>query len=821
MLTPYRVLDLTDDRGAFAGFLLAQLGADVISVEPPGGHRTRHRGPWAGDHEHVDLALSHWAYSRGKRSVTVDEDREIEELAAGADVIIESGVFGIDLAALRLRYPGLVTTSLSPFGATGPKANWLGPDIVLAAASGQLALNGYRDRAPVRISVPQVWVNAGAEAACGVLMALTDRRQTGMGQHVDVSAQEAMMLTAQGWLAPALAGSPSAQRSGGGLQLMGKVDFRFVYPCRDGHVCTTFLPGSQVGPYVNKLMAWALNHGHLRSELAALDWTTLVEDYPVDQVAAIVNETSDGIAAAFAERTKADIFAMAQTDGLLIVPVATPTDLLATEQFEATGFWDEVNLGVMGDEVNLSQPIRFPGPWAHTNEAPLVHLGAPPRLGQHTERVKAEIASDVSTVPARRPANLPVSAARIPADDPKADRPLAGVRIIDATWVYAGPYSTRMLAYYGADVIRLESQTRPDQIRGSSQARVPDDTSGEASMQWHSINADKLGFQINLKSPKAREVVLDLVRNCDVIIDAFAPGVLERMELTHADFLAVNPRVIAVSTTLFGYEGPLSRTPGFGNMAAAMVGYYELTGWPDRMPAGPFLAYTDATSPRLTAAIILAALDWRERTGKGMSIDFSQAEGGIHFLNEAMVEAAVNGRNQQRRGNDDDQFFPHGVFPAGTPGADRWIAIACEDDEQWGRLAAIIERPDLASLDVDERRAQADAVTAAITAYTQGQDPAVLQERLQAAGVAAHQVQNSPEVVTDPQLLHRDHFHEVPHELFGHTWADQYGFRLSRSNGTPRRPGPMWGEHNFEILSELLGYDGEQIADLVIGGLLE
>ncbi|MFV0258388.1 MAG: CoA transferase [Acidimicrobiales bacterium] len=809
MLSPYRVLDLTDDRGHFAGFLLAQLGADVVAVEPPGGQRARHRPPYAGDTPDPERSLQHWAYNRGKRSIVLDTGSAegattLMDLARGADVIIESGAMPVDLDALRAANPSLVTASLSPFGQDGPKAEWLGTDLTLDAASGQMALNGYQDRAPVRISAPQVWLNAAAEAACAVLLALTDRRTTGAGQHIDVSAQEAMMLTAQGWLAPSLCDNPPAQRSGGGLELLGMVRFRFVYECLDGHVTVTYLPGVLVGPFTNRLIRWAHDEGTVDAELADLDWADLLTGRELADVADIVDRTATGLAAALATRTKAELFEMAQRDKLLLVPVTTPADVLASPHYRARGFWDEV--AMPGSEA----PVPFPGPWVHGRPHGLRRLGRPPRLGQHTEELLDELAG-----PERHAPVVPAQARRA------GTRPLEGIRVLDFTWVYAGPFATRMLGYYGADVIRLESETRPDQVRSSGLARVPGDDGPEASQQWHSINADKSSLQLNLKVPEARDVVLDLARVSDVVVDAFSPGVLARAGLGHADLLEVNPRLIAVSTTLFGHSGPLSATPGFGNMGAAMGGYYELTGWPDRLPAGPFLAYTDATSPRLTAAVILAALDWRDRTGEGMTLDFSQAEGGIHFLSEAVLDQAVNGYGQTRLGNADRWAAPHGAYPCGAPDEDRWIAVACSTDDQWQILAKLLDRGDLAGLSTGERLARRDELDDLIAAWTAGADPVELQQRLQDAGVPAHQVQNSPEVVTDPQLVQRDHFHRLPHPVYGHTWAEQYGFRMSRSDGTPRRAGPTWGEHNYEILSEVLGYDGDRIAELAIAGVLE
>ena len=825
LLEPYRVLDLTDDRGHFAGFLLAQMGADVIAVEPTTGARSRRHGPWAGGEADPERSLTHWAYNRGKRSVILDADDDsiaLADLAAGADVLIECGALPVDLDALRAANPGLVTVSLSPFGADGPKASWVGTDLTLNAASGEMSLNGYKDRAPVRISAPQVWVNAGAEAACAALIALTDRRHTGLGQHVDVSAQEAMMLTAQGWLAPALCENPSAQRSGGGLELLGTIRFRFVYECLDGHVTVTFLPGVLVGSFTMRLLAWANTEGTLSDELAAVDWVDLLGTIDMELLPDLIDRTSEGLAAAIATKSKGELFEMAQRDRLLLVPVTTPADVLANEHYEVRGFWDQVELDAAtlpasGADTGVgARTVRFPGPWAQFDHSGLTRLGPPPKLGGHTAEVRAELEAQAA---ARRP--TPGRSAEADPDAPAPTRPFEGVRVVDFTWVYAGPFATRMLAYYGAEVIRLESQTRPDQVRSSGLARVPGDDGPEASQQWHSINADKQSLQVNLKVPESRQVILDLAATSDVVVNAFSPGVLEGFDLGHDDLMEVNPRLIVVSTTLFGHSGPLSPIPGFGNMGAAMGGYYELTGWPDRLPAGPFLAYTDATSPRLTAAVIMAALDWRERTGKGLSIDFSQAEGGIHFLTEAILDEEVNGYSQRRMGNADRWLVPHSAYACGSPDADDWMAIACETDEQWNSLATIAGRGDLAGLGNAERREREAELDAVIEAWTTGRDPVEIQTVLQAAAVPAHHVQNSPEVVSDPQLLHRDHFHEVSHDVYGHSWAEQYGFRLSRSDGTPRRAGPTWGEHNFEILSDLLGYDGDRIAELVIAGVLE
>ena len=217
-------------------------------------------------------------------------------------------------------------------------------------------------------------------------------------------------------------------------------------------------------------------------------------------MADIVERTSVCVAATLARHTKGDLFEMAQRDKLLMVPVTTPADVVATEHYEAREFWDQVEID------GCDEPVRFPGPWAHSNGIGLRRLGPPPRLGQHTAEIQAET----------RPA--PAVGAVDP--QPELTRPLEGITVVDFTWVYAGPFATRMLAYYGAQVIRLESQTRPDQVRSSGLSRILGDDGPEVSQQWHSINADKLSLQLNLKVEESRQVVLDLATKAAPMMSA-------------------------------------------------------------------------------------------------------------------------------------------------------------------------------------------------------------------------------------------------------------------------------------------------------------
>jgi crotonobetainyl-CoA:carnitine CoA-transferase CaiB-like acyl-CoA transferase len=276
-----------------------------------------------------------------------------------------------------------------------------------------------------------------------------------------------------------------------------------------------------------------------------------------------------------------------------------------------------------------------------------------------------------------------------------------------------------------------------------------------------------------------------------------------------------------LSTCLMGQSGPQSTLAGFGNMAAAITGFYGLTGWPDRAPAGPFGAYTDYIVPRFTACAILAALDHRRRTGQGQYIDQSQAETALHVLGPALLDYTVNGHAQSRAGNTDARFAPHGVYPAA--GEDRWIAIACRNDTDWRNLCAAIGRAELAAdaryASAADRLARREELDAIVIQWTRTLAAEQAQELLQARGVPAHQVQNSVELFADPQLRHRGHFVKLEHHSLGHFTVEAPRPRLSRTPGEVRRAAPSIGRDNAHVLQTILGYGDDRVSELAVAGV--
>jgi benzylsuccinate CoA-transferase BbsF subunit len=400
--------------------------------------------------------------------------------------------------------------------------------------------------------------------------------------------------------------------------------------------------------------------------------------------------------------------------------------------------------------------------------------------------------------------------------------PLADVKILDIMWVMAGPAGTRMLADYGPTIVRVDSQRRIDTAR-TLQPFFKRKPGPDNSALFQNLNAGKYGVSIDLTKEAGREVIRDLVRWADVVTESFSPRAMKGWGLDYESLRKIKPDIIMISSCLMGQSGPWAKFAGFGNLAAAISGFFNLVGWPDRPPAGPFSAYTDYVSPRFTAIAILAALEHRRRTGQGQYIDQSQAEASLHFLTPALLDYTVNGRVQGGMGNRDFEMAPHGIYPAA--GEDRWLALAVQTEQQWSALCSVMGKTSLTN-DVrfathEARRQHQDELDDIISAWTKTQDRFVLEEMLQARGVAAGAVRTVHEQAADPQLQHRKHFVPVEHATLGTVTVEGSRFRMSRTPAEVKRAAPTWGQDNQYVLEQILGYSEEKITELVAAEVLE
>lgn len=806
MLSPYRVLDLTDERGQFASMLLAQLGAEVIVVEPVGGSRSRVLAPFdrkvaQGDPE---ASLVWRAWNRGKRSVCLDYETDpvdaerLLALVETADFLFDTHApgalsrSGLATEVLQARNPRLIHVSITAFGQDGPKANWPATDLTVWAAAGPLALTGDADRAPVRVPGGQAFLHASAESVGAALAALHERHRSGRGQHIDVSAQQAAGIAAQVQTLCQPLGDVVTTRSGGG-SVRGRIRNRYLFPASDGFVTVTFAFGGQVAAFTRRLLDWMDERGYGDERTRSIDVAAFAVRLAVDDDAVEEHARLQGLVASFTSTmTKAELFREALARKLLIGPVSTMDDVLASPQLAARAFFDTVE----GDV--------FPGPFAKVAPVPLRRLGRAPRLDGDRDEVLGRVSAPKRTQASAR------SASPSPTTPP-----LAGLKVLDFTWSMAGPMVTRVLADYGATVVKVESATRPDNARALRPLRG----GTGPSAAFGSFNAGKLGLGLNLSRADGRAVALDLTDWADVVVESFSPRAMRAWGLDYPALGARNPALIMLSSCLMGQDGPYSSYSAFGNTAASVAGFTNVTGWPDRAPAGPYSAYTDYVSPRLGVAALLAALDHRGRTGGGTYIDLSQIEASIHFLGPIVLDASVNGVGSLPAGNRDPNLVPHGVFPCG--GEDRWVAVACENDSQWAALAELVGRPELGSMTYEARRSDEDRLEAAIASWTARLDADDAMRSCVNARIPAHVVQNSPECWSDPHLHARSHFRSVPTAPDGTLIIEGPRANFSRSAVAVERAGPAVGEDSWDVLTEMLGYSPERVTSLMIAGVVE
>jgi crotonobetainyl-CoA:carnitine CoA-transferase CaiB-like acyl-CoA transferase len=819
-LAPYRVLDLTTERGWLCGKMLADLGADVVKVEPPGGDPGRRRGrfrdPAAPDPEEN---LEWWAYNRGKRSVVVDLDEphgqeRLRGLVKGSDLVVESfdpgwleaRRMGPDqLAAVN---PQLVVTSISPFGGTGPKSGWAASDLVVAAASGLMWLSGDPDRPPVRISVPQLFRHASAEAAVGSLIALHHAQRSGAGQHVDVSAQCAGIRTLMNAQAFHLLEGHAPQRMGG-FATYSHARFQMIMPCADGYVTMLPIGGALGGPMMRHLFSWAEREGVADPSVSDRDFATI--DFS-QEPAEFFDAVSATLVALFARYTKAELYQAALEHHLLLAPVATVADLDDDEQLAARGYF--VPVEQQGGEAFLQV-----GRWARLSATPLRDTGRAPTVGEHDDDLAAE--------PTPRPADRRSTAgsagdragSATGADD---DQPFSGLKVFDMSWVGVGPMTAGYLAAYGATVVKVESSSRPDVLR-----LTPPFRDGQPGLNrshfFGDMNADKLSVGIDLRRPEGRELAWRLLEWADVVLESFTPRALAGWGMAYDDIRRRNPGVVMLSTCMQGQTGPRRTYRGFGNLMASLAGYYHVTGWPDRAPAMVYGAYTDFISQRFCASALIAALDHRRRSGEGQHIDVSQYEAALQFLAPEILRYHVRGEVVGRDGNRDPDRAPHGAYPCrpARPGQEGWVAVACEDDGQWEALRSAIGLPDEPGWrSLAGRKADEDRLDALVTAWTADRSAAEVVDALQPR-VACGPVASVPDLHDDPQVAHRGYWLPLEHPVYGTVPYSGMQAALSRTPGGYTRPAPCLGEHSFEVLADLLGLDPDEVARLLADEVVE
>jgi crotonobetainyl-CoA:carnitine CoA-transferase CaiB-like acyl-CoA transferase len=764
MLDGCRVLDLTDERGLLCGQLLADLGATVVHVELPGGSDAR-----------KDAVL--WGvHTRNQQSVLLDvrasTDRaRLMGLVERSDILVESGAWpmgeiDLDFETLVGVNPSLVYVSISPFGATGPKRHYQATDLTVQASAGSMAITGFADRAPLRTAGVTAWSHAGAAAAGAALMGLRLARRTGQPSHIDVSAQEATTVASAFTLLNEAIGNPRSRRAASDAGLASG-----IIPCADGFVINSVAAIGPMQHFLARQVKWMAGEGAIEPELA--DAIERGETRP-----GLMVELAAAIRAFFATRTKQQLLDAAVEHGLVLAPLDTTRDVLVNRQFTARDVWWRD-----GD-------VTMPGPFARFS-APLTRRRSAPQPGEHDE----------PPLPDRNGARpVPTSASRLP---------LEGVKVLDFGWIMAGPYATRVMADYGATVVKVESARKLDLLR-----LLPPyysfGTAPENSASFACVNAGKQSLALDLSHPDGRQVALDLVDWADVVCEAFAPGAMQRLGLDYDTLRQRKPDLVMVSSSLYGHTGPYTAMAGYGTQGSGMAGIIHGTGYPDRPPIGPAGPFTDFVAPRYQLVAILAALEHRDWTGQGHYIDLAQAESGLQAIAAAVARSSRHGTTLDREANTDPAMRPHGVYPAA--GDDEWIAVAIRDAADWQAVCAVIGRDDLAGA------APPDDADEAIADWTRRRPAEEAERILQEARVPAHHVVNATTAGADDHLAQRRMF--VTTTYGGHeALVTSTGYHFSSAEASVGRV-PRIGEDTVEVLRDRLGYSPARIEALATAGAI-
>ncbi len=814
LLHNVRVLDLTDHRGEIGPWLLGWLGAEVIRVEPPEGSAARWAEPRLASGADGSPSLQFDAYNSGKRSVVVDlatpaGRAEALELVAGADIVVESGppgllaAAGLGRAELERANDRLVHVLVTAFGADGPRAHQPFSELTLAALGGPMNLQGVRERAPVKISIPQVWRHTGNEAAVAALVALRRMEVTGRAQWVDVSAQAAMTWTLLNSMEAHAIQGFDFERTGMNLPLAVPIALR--HQAKDG-----FSAQSPIGLIIGPVVPWLIEEGIAGPHWADQDWPTYdhralsgeAVDPSYDELTAAVDELCS-------RYTRQELLERGLRYGATFAPVNTVADLLAIDHLDRRSYWlhDPVGGHDPGGSDGRGQPVRRPGSPVTIDGARLPSPPGPaPELGE---------AGPAATL--RRPGGR-----RTPTARAAAEFPLDGIRVADFSWIGVGPITGRMLADHGATVVRIETERRLDTTR--AQPPFKDAEFGiNRSNFYGSFNTSKWSMAADMTTAAGLDIARRMTDWADVVIDSFRPGTMDRLGLGPDAIRARNPRAITVTTSLLGGGGPLSPLAGYGFHAAAIAGFTDLTGWPDLGPDGPWMAYTDTIGPRMLLPVILAALDRRDHTGEGCHIEGAQLEMALHYLTPELLAYQRTGCRPERMANRDPVMAPQGAYPC--QGDDEWVAITIPDDETWAAFAAALGSPpwavDPAHATAAGRRAAHDALDAAIGAWTAPRTADEVEQLLAAAGVPAGKVQRTRDLLVDPQYQHRSFYRYLEHAEVGVVPYAGHQFAIDGYGNGPRFAAPMLGQHTFEVLTGLLGLTDEEVATAAAEGPLE
>ena len=783
----------------FAAKLLSQLGAEVIKVEPPEGDVTRYRGPFPDDQPDANKSGLFTYLNVNKLGVTLDltadADRErFRGLLGRADILIHNvlpadrDAMGLNAGALANDFPRLIITSISPFGDSGPRANYRAYDLNVIHAGGLPSGNVVASDpsiAPVKIFGQQAGFQGGVNGALVTLAAFLYRMKSGCGQAIDVSQQECLApMIELNWPFYSYAGK-EISRLGGRFNPQ-PAD---VFECADGKVLLTVYGDHIWRRFVEFIGSpdWArdekFNNAFGRFHDGAFLRAKVDEWTPQWKVEDLCREL--------------------HKLPVPIEPVHTVAQVYNDPHLRERRFFVPMPLGDGRDIPVPGSPFRLTGVVADKNQPA-------PALGEHNTAVFDGL------LPPGRSAAQSVQPASPAAHTPSDGGPLAGVRVLDFSWVWAGPYCALQLAHLGADVIRVESSRRPCMYRNTLPMAddIQDINRAGGFNQW---NQGKRSIALDLSKPEAVEITRQLVRHCDVVVENFAAGAIARMGLGYETLKQFRPDLVMLSMSGYGQTGPYSTHLSFGALIEAVSGFTLLNGYPGKRTRASGLAYPDPTSGIFGAVAVVAALIHRARTGEGQHIDLAMLESLLSLMPEALLEYAITGRLPQPMGNHDQWMSPHSCYKA-LGNEHMWVTIAVGSEREWRALCEAIGQPALADnprfRSAAMRKQNEAELDRIFESWTVSRDRWEITEMLQAAGVAAFPSFGAKDLVEDPHMNARGFQVRLPHPVVGARIHAGIAWKMSETPCRVRKAAPVLGADTDSILSSMLGYSAEEIARL-------
>jgi crotonobetainyl-CoA:carnitine CoA-transferase CaiB-like acyl-CoA transferase len=789
-----RVLDLSDHRAALGSRMLADLGAEVTMVEPPAGSSIRHLAPFVDDQPSLDGSYQHLYFNVNKRSIVLDwrsDDglQRLSELAEAADILIESdqpGEFPVD--RVRQSNPHLIAVSATPYGQRGPKSGWRATDLTATAAGGLLQVSGERDDPPVHGAAFPAHTMTGLTIASSAMTALHGRDRTPgqPGCRIDISMQEVTSFQV------VQTSNPNIWR------WRGEAPYRpalsQVIRCADDRWMACNISPNKLPEFIAMLDEAGVEHN-----LDPDNWAVI---HRGDRAAwqYLENPLQDLAKDLAAVWPRQKLLERLWATGMPAMPTLRFSEFAENEHYQTAGQFSDIDTPAVGTSLSYSRsaldPVQSPLPMR-----PAPSLGEQQTLSSLPPQAGGDaVSGEASEFP---------------------EMPLAGIRVLDLTWVAAGPLTTRLMANFGAEVIKVESSgermdpLRVQPVKGEYNFDLPD--------LYNEANTGKKSLTLNLADERGKAVLRELVAECDVMVNNYSGGSLARMGFPWEDLRQINPRLISVHLPGVGGDSPWRPLRTLGNLLKAAAGMNFQMGYPHQPPRGMGVAYPDFTSPHVGVTAILAALRACEETGEGREIELSQLSATVALLGAQWMQFDQLGEDLPRIGNRDPNMCPHGVFP--STGDDQWVAIAMESDDQWSALTTLIGREDWSQQDelqtLAGRKSREDEIEGAISEWTSSLSKWDAAEQMQAAGIAANAVEDLRDMM-DIDEHFRDHYQQVEqpsHPGFG-IWIDGAPWEFAHLERRTLERSPMLGEHNEDVLSGLLGKSGDEIAELIAAGVV-